>query len=518
MTIDITGESYFDVDGDRDIHAAISGEASHAPLTWRGDGKETLSDWTIVVVTQELQTFTYNVHKSVICFGTRQSKYFARIMLDKSASDGKRSKRKGVPTTKVELDQRDAENFPILLDYMYAPCHSISSTGTIATANSTMSSASLMPVLTDDTGDSLGSINSVMEYISTDKAVSLRYLARRFEVESFTLVVNRFIQRDLNFKTGPVYLSKASEYNDKRLMASAQRLCAENIEQVSSKALLKLPLHLFRVVVKSLESFREDNRGVSLCLSEIVCRYLEKHPKVLNATVLLEFTDPLIMPFIASEAAIGYSALIKELDPEDVKNHSKDLTRLSRRCAKSVVREYGWNDFSVEAAVEEFLHSKITTSENKNEKHRDCILFATSFAAAIEQAQDDYEAVIIEQGRLEEMVGSLNRTLGLLEEINDRKDAFIEKQQVLLNDAREQVRELTRQLQEAKCQRDYPGVLPSKSLGGSSQPYLDEMSTSSSRWKELLSPSQVMGSGIHSMRKNRELRTKSEMRSKSILS
>ena len=110
------GQAYFDVDGDKDLHASYTDD-SDTPPTWRGDPVETGSDSSIVVVTNELQAVTYYVHKSVMCFGSRQSKYFASAMLQNRSSS---TEPKKILSIKVELDQRDAENFPIFLDFMYA--------------------------------------------------------------------------------------------------------------------------------------------------------------------------------------------------------------------------------------------------------------------------------------------------------------------------------------------------------------------------------------------------------------
>ena len=499
------GMTYFDLDGDKQIKPSNSEDSGPIAFTWRGDPNETMSDYTIVVVTNELQTSTYHVHKSALCFGPRHSKYFAQIMLNSSTDKWKKKSRSVVPSTKVELDQRDANNFPIFLDWIYAPCANLSSNGTVVTAASTMSSPSLVTVGTDDS-----SSNAVFDELTTENSVSLRFLAKRFDVDSMMLVVNRFIQKDLNFKTGPTYLSSAAEYNDSRLMDAAQRLCAENIEQISSKSLMRLPPHLFRIVIKSLESFEEDNNELSIYLSEIVCRYLEKYPESLSASLLLELTDPLLMPCIASEAAIGYTALIKELKSDDVQTHWKGLVSLSRRCAKAVVQEYGWSDFSVGAAVDQYLGTKENGADAA--KNVDSLLFATSFAAALDQAQDDHEEILIEQDRLEKMVNQLFETVTSLEKSNSRKDEHLAKQQWAIEEAKKQIVSMKKQIGDTKRNNAVQRSNPSPNY-----PVNDEVSMTSPL-TELVSPSQV-GLNVHEKknRKMQELRTKTEMRARSII-
>lgn len=502
--------SYFDPEGDNEIGASGSADESHIPVTWRGDPCDTFADWAIVVVTNELQTVTYNVHKSVVCFGSRYSRYFSKIMTQGGSSGNlKKSNRKGgvTPFTKVELDQKDADNFPIVLDYMYAACSYMTSTGTIATAASTLTSPTLTSVGTDEECTNPSSIDG----IRTENAVSLRYLAKQFEIETMILAVNKFIQKDLDFKTGPTYLCAAAEYKDTRLMESAQRLCAENIEEISSKALMKLPLNLFRTVIKSLESFDEDNRNLSYFLSELVCRYLEKHRDDLNAGILLEFTDSILMPYIASEAAIGFTALIKELHCDDAKSNWDDLVTLGRRCAEAVVREYGWNDFCVDAAVKEYLGNMRNTPNVPGLKTQiDSLLFSTSFAAALDQAQDDFEELHMEQERLQGMVSVLHETVVLLEKANERKDQYLEQQNRSLEAARNEIRQLKDQLSQSKSQQIHRHLMPQ---------YSEDLSYGPSS-KELVSPSRLVELDIHAKKKTKrikELRTKNEMRSHSLL-
>jgi hypothetical protein len=340
MSMSTSGESYFGIE---ELGSKSLAEDQDVPLTWRGDPSETMSDLTIVVVTNELQTMTYHVHKSVLCYGPRQSRYMSRIILNhqssSSSSSQKKSKHRSTRTTKVELDQRDADNVPILLDFIYAPCSYNSCNGTVATSASTITTPSLLTAPSED-------CSLVLEDITHHNAVSLRHLARTFEIDSLMLAVNRFIQRDLNLKSGPKYLMEASEYKDERLLESAQRLCTDNFEQLDVKTLHKLPVHIFRRLIASLENYEEDDDKLSRFMSEVVCRYLEKHPKQLSAELLLELTDSLLMPCLASEAAIGFTALIKRLDMNETEARWNELVHLARRCAKAVVQEYGWNDFS----------------------------------------------------------------------------------------------------------------------------------------------------------------------------
>ena len=490
------GEVYFEVNGDDELKSTDNEEteASFRSITWRGDPEDTGSDCSITIVTNELQTNTYYVHKSIICFGSKQSKYFTTQFIRNSSfktSDVVNPRKN--PAIKVELDQRDAENFPLFLDFVYKTvedqecnlvnkqCQSSSlskietpiiANGTMETVQSSFSSPSMISIIPSSSGDTdeVGSILMGTEYITTENAVSLRYLARRFENEALTLVVNKFIQKDLNFSTGPIYLYNAWEYKDERLVESAQRLCVENITQIDMKALIKLPLNLFRVVVKSLESFEDENQELSLMLSDAVCRYLEQNPKSSTAELLLDLTDPLLMPYISPDAAIGFTAIVKDLEHDDVALHWDSLVRLCRRCAKAVVKEYGWSDFSVSTAVNEYLvtHSNkakaITESvENRSrssEARVDSLLFATSFAAALEQAQDDYEDVLNAHDQFRRLIKLFEDSAIVMEKSQHRRDDYISRQQNEIRRARQEIGDLKRQITDLKQQRRQAAILP----------------------------------------------------------
>jgi hypothetical protein len=405
------------------------------------------------------------------------------------------------PSIKVELDQRDAQNFETLLDFIYAPAaqqmmNLASNDGSILTAASTLTSPSLFSLPQssshrDEDGSQLfppserampaaHTASRPEEYVKTSSAVSLRYLARKFQVDTLILHVNRFIQRDMSFKTGPFYLTQGWEYGDERLVTSAQRLCAENFTQLDVEALVRLPPHLFRVVAKSLETFecRDDDkhREMSEFLSNVVYRYMDSNydPQTLPADVLLELTDPILMPYIASDSAIGFTALVKKLESSEASKHWDGLASLCRRCARAVVQEYGWNDFSVSAAVEEYLGN---SQSHKRVSKVDSLLFATSFAAALEQAQDDFEDFMLEQERLEQTIKILHNSITAMEDMNDRKNSYISKQQEVIDDAKRQILQLKQQVtairkaqQHQQLQRGRGGA------GGASPPVLPSSS------------------------------------------
>jgi hypothetical protein len=426
---EILGEVYFPTEGDDAISkmSGATGICCTAPiLTWRGDPRETHSDWKIVVVTSETDSRTYHVHKSVLSTGPRSCEYFSKLFLEKNKPKKNKSQ-----TTRIELDEQDADSFPLLLDFIY---------GTGQQRESNDDDASLV----------------VGNDFTANEAVSLRHLAQLFDCEGLMLAVNKFIQRDLSLKTGPVYLVQAYSYQDKRLLEGAKLLCVENFLLLETGAVLRFPLQLFRSIVYSVaerssasadDNSADDQTILSYHLSDVVCQYFEKHPKVLTVKILLGLTDEKIMPDIAPEAAIGFTALARELDSGDIAPESPEwigLTILCERCAKAVVREYGWQDFNVASALHEFLDG--SCSHEKGSKI-DSLLFATSLASALDKAQRDSTPMNKCSSDSKRQLQNENTEL---RETNRGMRKEIEKYEDKLADTKEELRILKKQMKELK--------------------------------------------------------------------
>jgi hypothetical protein len=143
MSTSASGESYFGIE---ELGSKSMTEDRDVPLTWRGILPETMSDWTIVVCNQRVANNTYHVHKSVLCYGPRQSRYMSKLILNhqsSSSSSSQKEQHRSTRTTKVELDQRDADNVPISW-ILYTHRVATSCSGTVATSASTITTPSLL--------------------------------------------------------------------------------------------------------------------------------------------------------------------------------------------------------------------------------------------------------------------------------------------------------------------------------------------------------------------------------------
>ena len=175
--------------------------------------------------------------------------------------------------------------------------------------------------------------------------------------------------------------------------------------------------------------------------------YLENNHSELNVKTLLDLTDPRLMPKIGPEAALGYTALVKEVESKAATKHWRQLADLCRRCNKVAVRNKGWNEVSCQSAVDHYLKEQVSSGE---ESFVDSLLFASSLSTALEQAQDDYGEMLTQQEALMELVRDMNNSIAKMENSNQKKDEHLMKQMKAVEKARMQIVGLQSQITEIK--------------------------------------------------------------------
>mmetsp|Transcript_12811 Transcript_12811/g.29957 ORF Transcript_12811/g.29957 Transcript_12811/m.29957 type:complete len:428 (+) Transcript_12811:506-1789(+) len=416
-------EPFLSVDG---VDEIFNLEKKKKVFSWRDDPVQSYSDWAIIVATSEFNSKTYYVHKRILSEGSRKSNFFSKLF-----REGSNRENPSQSSTRIQLDEQDAESFPLFLDFVYDACQDAE----------------------NDSDDHL--TLKLTDNFTASNAVSLRHLAKVFDCDGLMLAVNKFIQKDLSLRTGPVYLAEAHLYEDKRLMESAKRLCIEHFSRLDTKSITDLPHELFRSVLTAVikrsksgdEASLEETNSLSFHLSEVVCQYFEKHPEQLCVQLLLELTDEDAMSKIAPEPAIGITALVRDLNPNEIKTDSDEwrgVIELSQRCARSIVGEYGWKDFNVTSALEEYLNGPCATSDGSSTK-LDSLLFATSFAATLESAQNDAKMPSKSQaGKLRQQNDDLRRQNRKMNEEVDKYKGLVSstKEELLL--LKEQIKHLRR--------------------------------------------------------------------------
>jgi len=286
-------------------------EAAPQLLTWRLDPDESLSDWTLTVVsnldledndsdqpeddndsddekeeerdeeanpssprlhnkkTTHHPTTKYFVHRTQLAVGPRRSEYFAKLFRQNT----KRNTRSSTGT-RIELRPSAAAAFPAMLDFLYAAVGSPPNT-------------------------------------TTESAVALRHLAACFGIRELFECVTAFIKADLAPETAPTYLVEANAFSHDKLQDAALKTCAQNFEIIKFSRIVTLTPPLLEQVVTSplLQSS-------SRVLSSRVASYCRCRPGLVDATMLQLLTGPDRMPEIAPEESLFFLHLISEVDEE----------------------------------------------------------------------------------------------------------------------------------------------------------------------------------------------------------
>jgi len=316
--------------------------SSSAPmLSWRLDPDESLSDWTLTVISNDdldqkniskdtsesrsdesdktgleeplvrtleqsksmLPSRKYFVHKTQLAVGPRRSEYFSNLfkkkrlsMAESNETSESASKHKG---TRIELRPSAANAFPIMLDFIYSP------------------------------------VGSPVE-ATTESAVALRHLATCFGIRELFDSITAFIKNDLSVDTAPTYLAEADTYKHEKLVDVCAHICSKNFEFIKFATIVTLPPILFEKVVTS-----PDLVCSSEVLSSRVAAYCRCRPGTVDAAMLKAITNVRIMPRIAPEESLFYLKILMELDAEERGNdEGKNTTirekgELYDRCIKA---------------------------------------------------------------------------------------------------------------------------------------------------------------------------------------
>jgi hypothetical protein len=415
VSLDNQSENWSDYDTDffggcHDSDSIGIDEEFEAPLSWKLDPSHSLSDWLIKITRQNSKkTDEYFVHKSIMAVGPRKSEYFASLFrcshqLAESASN----------TSDIELDDMTADAFPSMLDFLYSPTNTL--------------------------------------YISTEKAIALRYLAQYFGIRLLHKKVMEFLRKDISLSTVSTYISNTNLFHDEKISGYVAETCAVNILEIlpTSDLVLKVNPKFFLHVISSPEI---DTCAVSGHLSVLVAAYCKIHRKQLDESTFLSLTHRNHMPFIEREAALMLldieADLIASMDEEGGLKVSlpkeRELSCLQKRCIKVLS-----------------LHWKEVSEENRSKAST---VFEKIHSAVLLELLD--KSLSIVRQRLEESTKSADNQRVKLEQEFDVKlsqstERFEREQQVLqrlqrdtmerLSQMRQQLAEKDRQLAEYRTE------------------------------------------------------------------
>jgi hypothetical protein len=276
-------------------------EDEDEPLSWRLDPSLSLSDWTVVIRSQDRQTDDeYHVHRNILAVGPSKSDYFGSLFRNSDRLAESESK-----TSYITLEDRAAKAFPSLLDFMYCPN------------------------------------NQLM--VTTDTAIALRYLAQYFGVRLLFKKVMEFLREDMNLTNIHTYISDSMLFQDEKVTSFAAEKCVAEIQEISTSSPLldMMDPHFFLGIVSSPEI---DTCGCHL--SALVAAYCTKHKDELDEITFRRMTDKSRIPLIDRDAALVLLELESDISGSDHEEVS-ELTCLQNRCVKVVALH--WKEVSEKA-------------------------------------------------------------------------------------------------------------------------------------------------------------------------
>jgi hypothetical protein len=363
---------FFDEDETKD---GFSDHEIDKPLTWRGDPKETLSDWTVVVCYYDggddvEQTF--HVHKSILGASQRKSSWFASLFRSQTASANADS------LSRITFDVPVIEHFATALDFMYF--------GTLS--------------------------------IDTTNAVALRFLANYFAIRSLMAAANEYIKNDLNGDTAVDYVLEASKLKDIRLVSGAKLACCKLFSEIDKAAFEALPPPLFEAIICSPDLKPTNLYDVSLTISN----YLYANPESLSDRFLYALTDEHIMTEVDPYSARVFLNAIRRLEKDghrtkngiDEGNNWDQTKSLSLRCARVLALE--WRSMLPLDLQDEYIQLW------RKESRASSLVLVSLLASAVDRAQLEVEE--LEMG-LGQGVSKTHEDMNALQKSVEEQDDII---------------------------------------------------------------------------------------------
>lgn len=328
MMFDYDGDENDDGDFSTSKHSVASSTRNGEDddeLTWRLDPSQSLSDWTITVISKGKGTAEhYHVHKSVLAVGKRKSDYFAGIFRDHRRAQSRNAGNRSCATELIFPDTA-AMMVPILFDYMYT--------------------------------------NDKALTLSSETAPGLRYLAQFFGIKVLFEKIMEFIQKDLSLKTLVPYYKGSSDLGDKKVLGIAARHAARNIHLIDvSHSLISVMDPTF--FCKVLSSPGLEGVEKKMHLSVLVAKYCQLHKDSLEGQVFLKITSEEHLPHIHHTAALSLLGMEADLVVATSVMSMMTITNLQERCIKGLAsnwRELTESDPSRTAHICRKLPSVVVT-------------------------------------------------------------------------------------------------------------------------------------------------------------
>ena len=271
---------------------AAGSEDVPVPLSWRQDPTTSLSDWTLIIASASdggALLAEYHVHRAILGTGPRVCEYFSRLFRSAMCEAS-------VCTSQLDLEPSAAAAVPLLLDFLYS--------GVLAA--------------------------------TTQTAAALMHLASYLGCRSLHAAVVTFMQRDLTWRTAPVYLREGSLYSLEKVCGVARGLCATHRHQLGEGLLELPPAEFVRAACGS-----EGKPFSSQRLSELVASYFDgSHGAACDSATLSALSEARLMPTVSPPAALRLLELATRLRPERHATPGSADLPLADRCLAACASDW----------------------------------------------------------------------------------------------------------------------------------------------------------------------------------
>jgi hypothetical protein len=353
-------------------------------LTWRLDPIESLSDWTIRMTSKDNGAVKdFHVHKNILAVGKRKSEYFAGIYRNAAQKPG------SPPVTNISMGSAALKAAPALLDFMY----------------------STEPL-----------------QVSSENAVGLRYLARKFGVKKGFDDTMEFIQKDFTLETIADYYVDGVNLSDEKILGTAANLCGRNILTLSpSNDFFKVvdPPFMAKIMASPGIDDEEKCQHVSLLL----VAYCQHNKDILDGDTFRVLTSEKLAPLIHRDAALPLLEMEADLVVATSVHSFTVMSSLQQRCLRDISGH--WHELSEKDPQETTRICRKLPSFVVAELLGRSLVFSRVTSApdahksrSENEAADEMEQLRKDMARLK---SNYEAKIKFLEDVSDEKEKRIEK-------------------------------------------------------------------------------------------
>lgn len=270
-----------------------------ARMDWRTDPAESLSDWTIEVVSvvgsgdETVDSKHYHVHKSILILESEYFRsFFGQYPQATTADEGSPS------ATRLELHEKAARFFPELLDYMYG-----------------------LPLKFD-----------------SENSTVFHFFGHYFGMRRLRWEAKSFWSNDMSHETVAAYYQDAIVFGDPKVMKAVEEACCQEailLRFEPDSPILQVPDPQLWLYLVEHTSPRHSEH-----LSRLVASFCSEHE--VDPETFVELTAPEHLP----KVAFSVTLILLDLERTIINEDDTSLSSLQDRCIAALERR--WSEIEVD--------------------------------------------------------------------------------------------------------------------------------------------------------------------------